>query len=315
MPDTTASDTSIAMRYATISAAPGRPMCSTGPSRSACTRHKSLACVCKLSCRRHNHRCTAMPKPRLIAIASAKPGRPSACTALGASTRSSKGPAPRKTTIAAPMPSQVLAPSAARATWCAPETCPAPRFCVITTLTPMLITRNSRKNAPSTWLDKANAADAVSDSREASHRPSRPTPKPSTSSAIKGQASITSRGRGSKVVVACLFKGIDHPEPVADRVHPLDDLQGIDVRHDLALDLAARDAVDRLEYLSLESIDGERAFLADHLAILRLQSRARRFPESRRHGDDAGVAEHTQAVFAGAVEAAHHLRNHIVGKF
>ena len=39
----------------------------------------------------------------------------------------------------------------------------------------MLMMRNSRKKAPSTLFDSAKAAEAVSDSREASHSPSRPT--------------------------------------------------------------------------------------------------------------------------------------------
>jgi hypothetical protein len=61
----------------------------------------------------------------------------------------------------------------------------------MTTPTPMLMMRNSRKNAPCTWLARPNAAAAVSDSLDTSHMPKKPTPKPKTSSASKGQATAS----------------------------------------------------------------------------------------------------------------------------
>ena len=104
-------------------------------------------------------------------------------------------------------PNQPLAPMAARAVASATERCPAPRFCVTTTLTPMLIMRNKRKNEAWTWFDSVKAATAAADSCEAIDRPMSPTVIPSTRSANRGQVMASRLERCAGGVVAMLFTG------------------------------------------------------------------------------------------------------------
>ena len=104
------------------------------------------------------------------------------------------------TTIPEMRPNQPLAPMAARAVASATERCPAPRFCVITTLTPMLIMRNKRKKEAWTWFDKVKAATAAADSCEAIDSPMSPTVIPSTRSAKRGQVMARRLDRGLGVL-------------------------------------------------------------------------------------------------------------------
>ena len=115
-------------------------------------------------------------------------GVASGSTSGGALMSSSSGSAATTVTSATPRPIQVLAPSPARATASAWSRRPAPRFCVMTTLTPMPTTRNRMNSAAIRWLASENAPAAVSESRAASHSPTAPTVMPSRNSAKMGQA-------------------------------------------------------------------------------------------------------------------------------
>src|SRR4249919_953078 len=216
--------------------------------------------------------------------------------------------APNTTTSAAPRPSQLLAPSEARAVRFAPAAWPAPSSCVITTLTPMLMMRNSRKKAPSTLLDSAKAAEAVSDSREASHRPNSATPKPSTSSAISGQASASRRGRAG---AALLFKRVAQTDMAADGIAPFRYRQGVGERHARAFVPTGANACHGLEYFALEAVDGEGTFNALDRSVADAQGRGRAFPEVLGHRDHAAFADQAQRIVRDRIEAAAKLQVHV----
>mmetsp|Transcript_6590 Transcript_6590/g.27259 ORF Transcript_6590/g.27259 Transcript_6590/m.27259 type:complete len:250 (-) Transcript_6590:1617-2366(-) len=124
--------------------------------------------------------------------------RASGSTSVGVFTRPSSGPAASSAMQAPPTPSQVLAPTTARATASAWSRRPAPRAWVTATLTPAPMTRNSTNSAANTWLAMPNAAPLRSDSRAASAVPMTPMPMPSSSSSSSGQVKGKSRGRPLK---------------------------------------------------------------------------------------------------------------------
>ena len=123
-------------------------------------------------------------------------GSASGSTSGGAFSSRNSGNAPSAAASATAPPTQVLAPSAARATASAASRRPAPRPCVTTTPTPAPTTRNRMNSIATTWLASAKAAPALSDSRAASTVPMTPTAMPSSSSRNSGQARVKRRGGG-----------------------------------------------------------------------------------------------------------------------
>ena len=118
------------------------------------------------------------------------------------------------TASAMPPPSQVLAPTALRASASAVSRRPAPRACVTTTPTPAPTTRNSTKSMPTTWFVSAKAAPAWSDNRAASTVPTTPTPMPNSSSSASGQISVNRRGGGVRCRVMSVVQGNGQAGPL-----------------------------------------------------------------------------------------------------
>ena len=123
-----------------------------------------------------------------------KNGAASSNTSAGALSIFSMGRAHNRASIAANPPIQVPEASAAHATRSASDRCPAPRFCVMTTLTPAPTRRKTMNNRPNTWWDSAKAPPAASDIRAASAVPTMPTTNPSDSSMNRGKTSVAMSG-------------------------------------------------------------------------------------------------------------------------
>ena len=86
------------------------------------------------------------------------------------------------------------------------------------------------------------------------------------------------------------------------------------MRDDIALQFTARDAIDRFQDLPFEAIDVNWSCFIDHVGVATLQRGRNCFPEMRRNGDGAGLAENVELVLAGSINAAKQLRYHAIGK-
>jgi hypothetical protein len=138
---------------------------------------------------------------RIDGASACRKGRASSITSAGVCSSASSCGAPPSAVNAPTAPIQLLAPSAASATRCAADGCPAPRLCVITTPMPEPTMRNSRNSVTEIWLAIANAAPATSDICAASEVPATPTATVSTSSTSSGQASVKIWGRGAAIYI------------------------------------------------------------------------------------------------------------------